>query len=53
MSAYLWFSNTRKFGSHLMSTLDGWTIASSNGSMVIRPDSMDSLMVRSEKIIGA
>ena len=33
--------------------LDGCTMDGSKGSMTIRPDAIDSRMVRSEKIIGA
>ena len=48
----VWLRNTRNRWSSVRSTDDGCTFAGSNGSMTMRPESIASRMVRSDRIIG-
>src|SRR2546429_8525735 len=50
MNGVVSFRNTRKYLSTCMSTDDGWTLASSNGSMAMRPAFSSARMVASDKI---
>src|SRR4051794_28345672 len=52
MCGYRWFSKTRNSRSRRRSTLDGWTIAGSNGSSTTRSLSISARMSRSLSSTG-